>query len=286
MILPRMAPLKPTVRHVLAVGAALAFLFLFLDWRHQLNAPLSCQGNFGDLEEHNGYVQFDILGPHTTERYFEAKVFFYYPAAQGPSSPVRLTRTGDGGTYAPSVRVVDLGPFSNGLAPREPVSIDLPTPNSSQKNFPFDSADLVFTLSIDPPIQPKMVRVRNRTTNFIPLCDTFSSQWNPSGELKVAVRYQRNPFVRTVVVILGLAALGFGLLLGRIEETEDLAVATASYFFSLWSVRAIVAPNGLPYPTLLDLWLMSVSIIVLFIVAWRLAAPRTSKGNGRPAKPV
>lgn len=73
---------------------------------------------------------------------------------------------------------------------------------------------------------------------------------------------------------MALAAVVFGCLLGLIRETEDLAVATASYFFSIWSVRSIVAPPGLGYSSLLDLWLMSASVLVLFVVAWRLTAAR------------
>ena len=56
------------------------------------------------------------------------------------------------------------------------------------------------------------------------------------------ITFRRNPFVQTTAIIVGLAALIFGLLLGRIRLAEDLARATAAYFFSLWSVRGLVTP--------------------------------------------
>lgn len=117
-----------------------------------------------------------------------------------------------------------------------------------------------------------MVIVRNLTADFIPLCNSFETNWDGIDKLTVKVSFRRNPFVQAIAVIVSLGAIVFGLLLGRIKKTEDLVMATASYFFSIWSVRGIVVPSGLTYPTLLDLWFITVSVIVLFVVAWRLSA--------------
>jgi len=157
------------------------------------------------------------------------------------------------------------------------VAFSIPTPGISLKNFPFDSPTFDFSLQFTPPRRPKVVLVRNLTADFIVDCRSLHSDWDGTGNLTVKVAFRRNPFVQATVVILALAALAFGLLLGRIRETEALATATASYFFSIWSVRGIVAPSGLAYPTFLDLWLMAVSVIVLFVVAWRLSSSNTIK---------
>ena len=110
--------------------------------------------------------------------------------------------------------------------------------------------------------------------DFVLECSSFSSSWIPPGTLRVEVKARRNPFVQLTVVLLGVAALVFGLLLGRLRDTQALATATASYFFSVWSVRGIVAPAISTFPTVLDLWLMAMSCMVLFVLAWRLASPR------------
>jgi hypothetical protein len=110
--------------------------------------------------------------------------------------------------------------------------------------------------------------------DFIPICGTLSSKWDGVDKLNISVICRRNPFVQTTAIIVGLAALVFGCLLGRLKSDDDLARATASYFFSLWSVRTLITPAGLAYSTLLDFWFMGVAVLVLFVVAWRFAVPR------------
>jgi hypothetical protein len=95
--------------------------------------------------------------------------------------------------------------------------------------------------------------------------------WDGRNDLRIRVALRRNPFVQTTVVLMCLAAFVFASLLALVSDIGDLAVATASYFFSIWSIRSIVAPPGLGYSSLLDLWLMATSILVVFVVAWRLS---------------
>jgi hypothetical protein len=264
------------IRVVVTGGGLAAAFFLVRGWRAQADAPLSCRAAFGELADHNGYIQINIVAPHAVEQYFEAELFLYYPSHESPPETLRLVRDAKG-QYAPSILSTPLVPWSKGLATPKPVPLALPTPGVSLKHFPFDSRTFNFTLQFTPPRRPKVVLVRNHTADFIPVCGGLVSDWDGNDRLTVTVAFHRNPFVQATVVIIGLGALAFGLLLGRIREAEDLAMATASYFFSVWSVRGIVAPSGLAYPTLLDFWLMAVSIMVLFVVAWRL-----SVGAGKP----
>lgn len=246
-----------------------AGFFLIRGWRSQSNAPLSCRAAFGQLAQHNGYIQINMLSAHAQEEYFNTEMFLYYASHESPPTSLGLV-LGRGGDYAPTILNTQLVPWSRGSAFSKPIPLGIPTPGVSPKLFPFDSPTFDFSLDFEPARQPKVVIVRNFTSNFIPICSTFSSNWDGKNNLRVKIDFRRNPFVQASVVILGLAALGFGLLIGTIRKTENLITATASYFFSLWSIRGIVTPSGLPYPTYLDLWLMTVSIIVLFVVAWRL----------------
>jgi hypothetical protein len=120
----------------------------------------------------------------------------------------------------------------------------------------------------------KVVVIRNQDSDFIPECATLSGKWDGVKKLDISVKFRRNPFVQTTAIIFGLAALLFGILLVRIKSTEDLIRAIASYFFSLWSLRALITPSGLGYSTALDVWFMLVALFVLFLVLWRLTAPR------------
>ena len=263
-----------SIRIVIIVCALIFIIYLIKGWRAQLGAPLQCQAHFGKLAEHNGYIQISLLGPQALEPYFNGEVFLYYASHESPPNALSIVREAE--TYPPEMLEVQLAPWGDRrLAIPRPVRLSIPTFGITPKLFPFDSLTFDFSLQFTPPRMPKVVLIRNLTTDFIPRCDTFESKWDGVHKLSIHLSIQRNPFVQATVVIISLAALGFGMLLGFVKKTEDLAVATASYFFSIWSVRAIVAPSGLPYPTLLDLWLMMVCVIVLLILAWRLSVGPT-----------
>ena len=272
-----MKRVKP-IRVVVIVCALIFAFFLVSGWRAQSGAPLSCRAVFGELSEHNGYIQINLLAPHAAEQYFNGEMFLYYTSHESPPEALHIVREALG-EYAPSIIETQLVPWSLGMAMPKPLPFSIPTPGVTPRLFPFDSPTFDFSLKFMPPRSPKVVLVRNLTSDFIPLCETFVSKWDGAEKLTVQVSFRRNPFVQATVVIIGLCALGFGVILGLIKRTEDLAVAAASYFFSIWSVRAIVTPSGLAYPTLFDFWLMTVCMIVLFVVAWRLT------GGGGPTRP-
>ena len=265
---------RQLIRAGLVAAALLATVFLINSWRSQTHARLSCVAMFEPRREHNGYLQINVLGPHPTEEMFEGQLFMYYPSYQQPHKRVRITRTASG-SYAPAIIETRLVPFSQGLATSESIRLDLPTPGTSQRRFPFDSPTFDVRLRIDPAIRPTAVIVRNLSPDFIPECGSFTPRWDGRDELRIVVTFRRNPFVQGTVLLMAAATVIFAVLLGLIRETEDLAVATASYFFSVWSIRSIFAPQGLGYSSLLDLWLMGACLLVLFVVGWRLSkSPR------------
>lgn len=266
---------------LIGLGVAIAVLLL-KGWLAQSRAPLTCSAAFGTLDEHNGCFELQVLGEHKHEMYFEGQLFIYYPNSQLPPNKLSIAR-GASGTYAPSILETDLVPFSRGRAPRNFLPISLPSPGISTRQFPFDSPTFDLKFTINPPLRPKVIRIRNISPDFILVPDTLKCDWKDSGELSIAFKLQRNPFVQYATVIIGIAALLFGLLLGVIKDPETLAIATGSFFFSMWSIRAIVSPPNLLYSTLFDFWLMAVSVLVLFIVGWRLVGSieRTPGRHGK-----
>jgi hypothetical protein len=56
---------------LIACGLIGAF-FLVRGWRAQSDAPLSCRAAFGELTDHNGYIQINVVAPHAVEQYFNA----------------------------------------------------------------------------------------------------------------------------------------------------------------------------------------------------------------------
>jgi hypothetical protein len=256
---------------VILILAAVSVYFIVHGWYMQTHAKLSCMAMFEPRYEHNSYLQINVLGPHATEEYFDGELLLYYPWHQSPKNSVHIVQ-GALGSYGRTIIDSQLVPFSKGLATPAPLKLSLPTPGASQRRFPFDSAFLNIQLSIQPPIRPTAVIVRNLSSGFIPECGSFATKWDGADQLQISVSFIRNPFVKVTVILIALASVIFASLLGLIQETEDLAVATASYFFSIWSVRSIVVPPSLGYSSLLDLWLMATCLLVLFILAWRLSS--------------
>ena len=203
---------RALVRCALVGAAGAAALLLVLGWRAQTTARLSCVSGFEPREEHNGYLQVNVLGPAPTEETFNGELFLYYPTSQEPGEAVRIVRS-PMGTYAASILESRLVPFSLGRATPKPLPLNMPTPGISQRRFPFDSAMIDLRLEIDPPIRPATVIVRNLSPDFIPVCGQFTATWE-TGALSIKVPFRRNPFVQRTVVVMAIAAVLFALLLG------------------------------------------------------------------------
>lgn len=265
--------LRTGARTIIAILGVATALALITTWRAQSKAQLTCSSLFEPRHEHNGYFQINVLGPHPAEKIFKGEVFVYYPEDQKPSQAIRIERLATG-TYARSLLTSPLVPFSRGLATPRALEFDLPTDGTSQREFPFDSPRFDLQMVFQPPIRPGGVIIRNSSPEFILPCSSLEATWDGVNRLRIRFEAKRSPFVRATTVIVGLAALAFAVLLSLIRTTEDLAVATASYFFSVWSLRSIVSPTGLTYSSFLDLWLMGTCVLALFVVGWRLTGVR------------
>jgi len=261
------------IRVSVIIFALVSGAFLITAWHTQFTAPLSCSSSLDKLADHNGYIQINVKTPHVIEEYFEGEAFLYYASHESPPKALRLVIEAQG-QYASSLRETQLFPWSRGLATPKPILFTIPTPGVSRKLFPFDSPKFDLSIQFTPPNRPKVVIVRNLTNEFIPSCSSFISTWDGIDKLNVKLDFRRNPYVQVTVVIIGLCALVFGLLLGFINKIQDLALSTASYFFSIWSMRGIIAPSSFAYPTILDFWLTIMSIMVLLIIVWRLSYPQ------------
>jgi hypothetical protein len=253
---------------LIAVAVAIISSMLWA-WRVQVRTTNVAQVGFGPLRDHNGYIQVDLLRQHPTDELFDGELFLYYPEYQNPPAQITINRNASG-RFASSVIESSLVPWSKGKAFPKQIPLGLPTPGLSHRQFPFDSPYFDFTLNFNPPIRPSVVRFVNRTDTFLPVSGTLQASWNDPGNLTIRIQFIRNPFVKTAVVILGIGATAFGILLVFLKTLESLATATASYFLSLWSLRGIVDRTILSFPTYLDMWLLALAAMVLLIVSWRV----------------
>lgn len=265
-------------RRRIAKGALIAFAILLSAcllraWIAQQDAPLSCRAAFGPQGEHNGYVQFTLQSQHPTEELLEGEIFLYSPATENPPDHITLTRAA-GGAFASSTLSSPLVPWSQGRAFRSPQPFSIPTPGVSHRQFPLDNPRLEISVAFDPPLQPKIVVIRNASGAFIPVCESLVANWRDPATLDLSIQFKRNPFVQLSIVTVALAALIFALLLSRLRSMSDLSSAAAAYFFSVWSIRGVAEPAILSFPTLLDLWLLMCILVVLFLLAWRAVSSR------------
>lgn len=276
---------RDLARLVLGFALAAAISLLVTSWYKQTSAPPSCTVEINPRANNSvsGYLQISVLKPNTTEEYFEGNVFLnYFRDSRAPAS-VQIVRGGQG-IYGPEVISAELVPFGGDLAMQGALTLSLPTPGVSQRRFPFDSPAFDLDFAISPPISPSMVIVRNVSSGFLTDCVDISASWNEQNHLQVKAKFQRNPFVQLAVVFMALAAITFAVLLYFVRGTDELATATGAYFFSIWSVRTVVVPDGLPYSSYFDMVLMFASLIALFVVLWRVTELREST-DAQPKQP-
>jgi hypothetical protein len=82
---------------------------------------------------------------------------------------------------------------------------------------------------------------------------------------------RRNPLVQLTAVVLVGAGVLFLLGIVLFVKKESLPTSIASFFFSLWSIRAILSSEMKTFPTSLDLAILSLCVLLLVALGVRLA---------------
>jgi hypothetical protein len=81
---------------------------------------------------------------------------------------------------------------------------------------------------------------------------------------------RRNPLVQLMaVVIFGAAAL-FALIIPFSVRRDNLPMAVASFFFSVWSTRGILGSEMKVFPTVFDLGILFICVLLLLLIGVRI----------------
>lgn len=80
---------------------------------------------------------------------------------------------------------------------------------------------------------------------------------------------RRNRLVQLVAVVIFSAAALFTILVPFTVKRDSLAAAIASFFFSVWSTRGILSSQMKVFPTLFDLGILSLCVLLLLFLAVR-----------------
>jgi hypothetical protein len=218
-------------------------------------------------------VEFQVLSQQAVEPMFDGQILVLLTPSEYPQPPPKVLRyaRSAGLHYAVTTGTLQLMPLGNQGNLRMPDFAKFSYINlgNTHRWFPFDNGIFDFHFSLDPLVTPGYIRIVSRVPGFLLNCPTQAHR-NPDGSIDVTFKLARSPLVRLVCVVLFFAVAIFGVTMFGLKSYESLATAVASYFFSLWSIRHIVSSEVHVFPTLLDMFILTVSTLVLSGLVWRV----------------
>lgn len=264
---------RATVPALLLVAVASVVTLSARAWYQELTAPITCMLRFPDPKPQNGYIEFQVLSQEAIEPMFHGQIMvFLTPNEYSPPTPTVLEyRSSGGGTYADTVGKLRMAEFDDQGSLRMPSPAEFGYVNIGRAHrwFPFDNGKFHLQFSFEPLVLPGFIRITNRVPGFVVECPLQASR-NPDGSLDIRFNLTRSPLVQLVAVVLCFAMVIFGITMFGLKSYESLATAVASYFFSLWSIRHIVSSEVRIFPSLLDMFILTVSVLVLTGLVWRV----------------
>ncbi len=239
-------------------------------WLMQSGAGRTCDYH---LEPQTGsnfsYLQIELQRQDPIEPVFFGKLLYLLNQDPRVSSLGILTTSAQG--YGDTIIEGSVTTNGNGQFFVGPISGYAINPTSgSHRLFPFDSAHFDFTVKTVPRVSFSFFTVINRVDGFVLDCDSVSASRVIDGRTHVSFTFRRNPLIQLCAIVIVAASIAFAILIVRSTTTEALAGAAASSFFTLWSVRSILSSQIHVFPTILDLIVLTASIVLLTVVIWRV----------------
>ena len=168
-----------------------------------------------------------------------------------------------------------------------PTKMSFPTNDRGHARFPFDSSHVDLTFRFDQPVPLDVVRITNRVPGFVLVTRTASAIRLPDGSLRIQVLLRRNFFTQALCALILVAGVTFAMLILATQTPAALGSSVAAFFFSLWSLRGVLASQIQTFPTLLDYAIVLLCCFMLIGLIWRIAThPELSnKPPNAPAYP-
>jgi hypothetical protein len=239
-------------------------------------------------------VQFNIGNQEPVEPVFKGQVFVNLGADSGiaPVNVSLATTSNQGyGTTSTYLQLV-YDQVNQTLWMNKAADLSFVRVAGSHRDFPFDSAKFDYQATFTPPVALDDVLLRNTNSGFYMPCGSVSVTNTGTSGFHIIFELKRNPLVQLTATVLIIAAFLFLLAIVVSVKKESLATAIASFFFSLWSIRAILSSEMKAFPTLLDLGILSLCVLLLVLMGVRLgleqwkspsvtSSPHLSKENKR-----
>jgi hypothetical protein len=249
------------------------FLALWSAYKSHNQSSLSCMAGEGVVNNHFTYLEVEVLAQHPIEPRFDGSLFANLGTAYG-KNPTRVTFTISGNDlYLPSTIYADLhyDEAAQTLWMAKRTDISLSRLSGAHRDFPFDSAKFDFDLTFDPAVPIENARIRNRDPGFDLACDSYSANRESENKIHIVFELHRNPLVQLTAIVLVVAGLLFATGIVFFVKTESLPTSVASFFFSLWSIRGILSSEIKTFPTLLDLAILCLCVLLIGGLGVRLA---------------
>jgi len=290
MISVRSRSLRSRVVMGLSLCAVIVFgVALFSAFREHNRSELTCHQPQIPPDADFSYIQINLMDQNPAEPYFNGALFASLGSGHG-QIPVHESFTisasqlfGQWSGFAD----LNYDQPNKTLWMSKPLDITLNRTSGSHRDFPFDSAQFDFSLTYDPAVPFKYIILRNANSSFDISCKTFKVD-RESNVAHISFDAQRNPVVKLTAFVLVSAAFIFLVAIVACVKTESLPTSVASYFFSLWSIRAILSSEIKTFPTLLDMGILSMCVLLLGLLGVRLAwkeIPATKDKTSQGKKP-
>jgi lipopolysaccharide export LptBFGC system permease protein LptF len=103
------------------------------------------------------------------------------------------------------------------------------------------------------------------------------------GSFRVSFELHRDLFIPVTAGALLLGALVFCFAIAKSVETNALPTAVASFFFSLWSIRGVFGLEAQGFPTLFDVGILGLCLLILSLLLIRFAWPSSDDATRKSA---
>ena len=230
---------------------AIAFIAVLINaYRQEAASPMTVTKVLPGWKDHFRSIQINLNSQLPREPAFQGQVFI---AGDMPveGNTLILGRAAVG-SYAPSDLQLNVFRDDTFGTHTNVADMDFPTADRGHSRFPFDSSYVELNISFKPVIPIEVVRITNRIPGFILSASSVTADRHADGSIRLRFLLKRDPFTQILCGLILVAGLCFAVLILATQTAAALGSSVAAFFFSLWSLRGVLATQIQTFPTLFD----------------------------------
>ncbi|MGD0238487.1 MAG: hypothetical protein ABSC55_28615 [Syntrophorhabdales bacterium] len=263
------------------MGIVLLFTLLYIAWAWKIETSQSvtCTALLSQPKRMTGYIEVWLKEQHPIEPSFSGVVYVYSTDERDLGlTGTRLLQSA-GRNYGATIVEIPLilDAVNRAIHATDWQKFGLIAERGLHRWFPFDSSSFAFTVTMNPPMHFNAVRITNRVPGFICDCSQIAVGGSSDGVMTIRFILRRSPLIQVFALILCVASIIFAVAIILLPTKEGFATATASFFFSVWSLRQLISSSIHVFPTLFDLLILSVCTLLVVALCWRVIAGRVGK---------